>query len=202
MELSALMEAVRAGDESAARQLHAQLEPELLGYIRRRVGIGLRSRLDPEDVFQETFSEILLALRNTDGPIRHPDRFAKTVARRILYRVAQRRSLGFQSLDPAPATGETSRGGVQPAAASTDPPVRMIREERNLLSREALSCLTPQQARIVRLRLEGEPKPKFTEIGDTVGMSAEAAERAYLRAIAKMRQYLRHHPNSPTEWRR
>lgn len=202
MELSALMEAVRAGDESAARQLHAELEPELLGYIRRRVSTGLRSRLDPEDVFQETFSEILLALRNTDRPIRHPDRFAKTVARHILYRAAQRKSLAFQSLDPAASPGETSKGGVQPVATTTDPPGRMMRKERTVLFQEALSSLTPQQARIVRLRLETEPRPKFTEIGDTVGMSAQAAERAYLRAVAKIRQYLRHHRSSPTEWKR
>jgi DNA-directed RNA polymerase specialized sigma24 family protein len=57
---------------------------------------------------------------------------------------------------------------------------------------EALATLKPEQALILRLRLEGGgQKRKFKEIGELVGISEEAAERAYLRAKEKVKDYVK-----------
>jgi RNA polymerase sigma factor (sigma-70 family) len=202
MDLDRLLEDIRSGDLDAATELHNWLSPQLKEYVQRRIGRRLQSRVDAEDVVQETMANILAIIRKGNCAIRHVDRLAKTLAKQAIYRVSQRKSIHFRPLASGAQTETRSR--IEPAAKGPGPRTELIRGERNRLIQDALASLKPEQALIVRLRLaQGERKRKFKEIGEIVGMSPAATEKAYLRAKAKIKNYLqgrRGTPDSRDDW--
>jgi RNA polymerase sigma factor (sigma-70 family) len=60
-----LVEAVRAGDDSAFEELYRRYQPRITGFVRRKVGDSARA----EDVAQDVFFSALRRLRATDAEI-------------------------------------------------------------------------------------------------------------------------------------
>ena len=190
MDFKLLCERIRNGNQDAAAELHAKVAPKLLAYVKQRLGLKLQSRVDPEDIVQETMVDVLAFIRKGEADIRHVEHLSRTIARHAMYRLSMRRSVSFNRLDPGEGEEGTKRT-LEPASAGPGPGTIFLRGERERLLDAAIASLKPEQAEIVRLRLGGGEKRTFKEIGAIAGISPEAAERAYLRAKEKLLRYLK-----------
>lgn len=193
IDQQSLIKGIRSGRAEAAEELHRWLSSRLMPYIRRKVGTKLGVRLDAEDVFNDTFTEILKIVQKGDRPIRYLDRLSLVISRSVIASQARRRSINFKRLDSSDSR-KTTTYTQEPEARTSGAHTKFVRVEKKQLIAEALSQLRPVPAAIVRLRFS-EPKGKnqFKEIAKTVGMTPEATEKAYLRAIQKMKEYLQRH---------
>ncbi len=188
---SALIESIRRGERHAAVVLNQRLKRKLSGYVRGKIGARLGARLDADDILQETYSEVVQYIRKGSG-VRDLDALCRAIARNLIARQARKKSLLFQRLP----SHSSSRGGAEVRgrkAAAQGPHVDLLRRERADVIESALQSLSPQQARIIRLRFfshGGDRRMTFREIGTILGMRPEAAEKAYQRAKKKLQEYL------------
>ena len=198
-EQKTLIEGIRDGQRDSETRFYDYLQAKLLPYIRNKIGSHLTSRFDPEDVFHETLTEIISIIRKGDREIKFLDRLSIVVARNVIAGWARRKSVQFRRF----GSQASSEGGstIEPPAMQTGPFTKAVRGEKNQLIETALSELKPEQALIVSLRLlqpAGE-KLKFREIGEIVGMTPEASEKAYLRAKDKMRDHFKRTLGAPAD---
>ena len=100
---------IRVGQLDALVMYLESNKRALLAHIERKIGVDLRKRIDPDDIFQETFRIALEKIRK--GQIREPDRlsgFIAALARNLVVghfrRVAARRSLLQACFSPSQAS--------------------------------------------------------------------------------------------------
>ena len=185
MEDRSLAEVVRAaahGDRAAADELVRRFSGPVREAIHRRVGAGLRGRVDTEDLLQSTLH---VAVRDLPGVEFQGERaflsWLLTVADRRIrmaarYHRAERRDVrAEQPLPTSPGTPE----------AQTTPSEGAARSEEHERLRAAVALLDEPDRTVVALRaFEGLA---FPEIARRTGLPDEhAARHRYLVALRDM----------------
>jgi len=175
-----LVQRIQAGDRSAWEDLYARYHDPLLFAIRCRIGAGLRSRLQSEDVLH---SVVLDALRDL-GRFEHrgPGSLSHYLHVCVLnklrnkaeYHAALKRS-GDVPLTDSLCERLATRGSEEPAYVDDE---RFGRLER------ALPGLPEEMREVVLLRsIEGLSN---REAAEALGRSEDAASKLYNRALARL----------------
>ncbi len=187
---------IRAARDGSAEALGRILEwfrPYLLRIANEELDSGLRPKVGPSDLVQQTFIEAQRGFAGFRGA-GEPQLMAwlrgillHNVAdtRAAFHEAAKRQIKQEQFLDAAHA-GPLRE---QLTAAVPAPLDRVIAEEEIQGLRQALDRL-PQDYRCV-LRLHHEQGQSFVEIGAVLGRSADAVRKLWFRAVEALRKELR-----------
>jgi RNA polymerase sigma factor (sigma-70 family) len=187
----ALLGRWHAGDPAALPALVEFHLPWLRDYLQHRVGPFLRQREDPEDFLQTAVLEFL-----RDGPrfqVRDGAQLRGLLARvventlrdRVDWYRAKRRDLGRQA--PLPSESVLP---LDPALATSATPSRdAARGELREWVRLGLELLESEDRHLVVAR-EFDNR-SFVEIGEEIGMTANAVRMRWVRAVGRLAEIMR-----------
>jgi RNA polymerase sigma factor (sigma-70 family) len=148
---------LREGDEAAARRLFAEFAPRLINLARVRLDRRLRSKVDPDDVALSVMRTVCLRLQQGEFCLEGWDSLWGLMVRVTLRKCARwAEYFGAQQRDVGREQGLPGAGGGERAwepAAGGEGPEEALHLEETLA--EALRGLTPDQEKILKLRLEG-----------------------------------------------
>ncbi|MBL8859544.1 MAG: sigma-70 family RNA polymerase sigma factor [Planctomycetes bacterium] len=193
---SHLLDRSRTGDESAVEELFQTHQSRLLRLVDLRLDARLRSRIDPLDVVQEAWVEIVkrLPTRALDDPL--PLRVWLRLMTLQSLAQAQRRNLGTEMRD---AQREVAFGMSRPSVTSaglaevfmtsaTSPSQSAQREEVRASVARALEELGEVDREIVLLRhFEGLSNE---DAAAELAIDPAAASKRFLRALVRLRPAL------------
>src|SRR5947207_440932 len=89
-----LHDRLQAGDAAALNDYLTTFRPQLLAFIERRLGEGLRRRVEPEDIFQDMARTAWEYLPKTDLSDRDPFGWLCQIAEQRLIDAARKASAG------------------------------------------------------------------------------------------------------------
>ena len=190
-----LIERLLRGDAEALAELLVLKRGPLLAFIEHRLGAALRTKVEPDDIFQEVGAEAVRSL--ADAPLAGRDPFhwlCQIAERRIID--AHRRFFGSQKRNAAreraldaPPAGEERGGLVDLLVASmTSASQAFSRNQRELRLLAAMESLTAEQQTALRLRYAENQSSK--EIGAQLGKSDGAVRVLLTRSLQKLRELL------------
>lgn len=174
--IESLVRRAQRGDREAFDELGQRSREALLRWIQSQMSPHLRSRVEPEDILQETLvwayrSIERLEWRGEDALRRWLFSIAKHV---VLKQAARRDGTRERFLE------------CDPPAPEPSPSRAMRRNERFERLGAALQSLSPNHRRVVELaRLRGMP---IQEIARLMGRSPEAISQLLSRALKKLRE--------------
>jgi RNA polymerase sigma-70 factor (ECF subfamily) len=180
-ELRSFFARIRAGDESAARELLARYEAQVRLVVRRQLPRLLRSRFDSLDFLQSVWASFFRRLRA--GPEEFEDprylvTFLARVARNKVIDQYRRAASHKHDMYREESLSNFESRPREPAAEQDT--ASEVAEAREALDR--LRELLPAERRgILRLKLEGHSS---REIGERLGLS----ERTVRRALEDLRR--------------
>jgi RNA polymerase sigma-70 factor (ECF subfamily) len=192
-----LVKRIHSGDAAALADFLENHRPQLMAYIERQLGSGLRRKVEPEDVFQETSAEAVRSLPQIELGDRDPFSWLCQVAERRIIDLhrrffgAQKRDAGREVPLGTPGGGsETTPGGLinMLVASMTTPSQAFSRNAREGKLAEALEKLPDDQRAALRMRyVENMPSKQIAEkLGKT-----DAAVRVMLtRSLKKLHELL------------
>jgi RNA polymerase sigma-70 factor (ECF subfamily) len=170
-----LVERARAGDRAATEELVRNSRSQLLDSIRRRVGSGLRGKLDPEDVVQETSVRAPRSLEGFEWQGRGSFlRWLQDIAENFILDAARRQRVRkeLQLDQDFPASGASPSKNAQ-------------RGERAERLERSLEGLSPDHRKVIVLsRFE---RLKIKEIARRMGRSESAVKNLLLRAMKALK---------------
>jgi RNA polymerase sigma-70 factor (ECF subfamily) len=177
-DISALLERAQAGSREAFDGLITALGPALKRHVRTRIGEHLRSRVEVEDVLQETYTRAWKSVGGVHwtGESALFSWFKRLAERVILNLVSRHRRdevifVEDEACGPAP--------GPSPSTACR-------RDERFSRLEEAISSLSPEYREVVRLvRIDGL---KVKEAAARMNRSPNAVMHLLLRALKKLKE--------------
>jgi RNA polymerase sigma-70 factor (ECF subfamily) len=189
-----LLTQARAGDGAALGRLLELYRNYLRLQARALIGAGLRVRLDPSDLVQETFLEAHRDFARFAGQTE-----GEVVAwlRRILVhnladQVKRHRARGrdYRRQESLEAKLERSSLDVQEALAVglSTPSVRARRREQAVVLADALAELPEDYREVIVLR--HVERLKFDEIAARMGRSSGAVRMLWTRALEKLHRLL------------
>lgn len=201
-ELSRSIELVRqfhAGDPAACNELLARYRPRLLRIVRVKLGPGLRSLLDEEDVVQEALlvAATKLAsfeLRSHAGILHWLARIAENVIRQKReHHGAEKRAQG-RAVPLQPGTGTA---GLALAASGLSPSRQASRAELEALVDATVEELEPPEYRAVILQRDYYQE-EWEEVRRALDRpTVAAAQELYRRAHQRLKERLRKHFDRP-----
>jgi RNA polymerase sigma-70 factor (ECF subfamily) len=184
----------RAGDETALAALLELYRNYLRLVARSMIGAGLRVKLEPSDLVQETF---LKAHREFAGFAGRGERELVAWLRRILVRTLadqvkhhRRKGRDHRQEESLDLLLERSDQTLQQALASRSgsPSERASRREQAVLLADAVSQLPPDYREVFILRtLEHVP---FDDIAVRMGRSVGAVRMLWARALERLNRTL------------
>jgi RNA polymerase sigma-70 factor (ECF subfamily) len=203
-ETVGLIERARAGDLQALNALFSRHCDRLRRMVDLRLDHRLQARLDPSDVIQDAYVDVVERL---DEYLRDPKLpfflwLRLVVGERLLK--LHRHHLGTKMRDAGREVALYS--GALPQASSaalaahllgkhTSPTQAAVRAERVLRLQEALNTLEPLDREILALRhfeeLTSAEAARVLEIGE------EAAAKRYVRALRRLKKILASLPGGP-----
>jgi RNA polymerase sigma-70 factor (ECF subfamily) len=186
---SELVVAARAGDASALRALFERHEPLLRGFLDRRLPPGLRRKVAPEDIQQETW--LVVSARLDEFEDRGEGAFRAWLLKiaELKLRESVRAFLGTRKRADVK---EVSRGGRPDTAAfmgqSPTPSEVAVGRELEDAAARALRELPEDYRRVLQLvQVEGLTLKAAAERMDR---SHEATKKLYGRALSRFAQLL------------
>ena len=192
-----LLRRAGAGDPDALAELFARHRDRLRRMVRLRLDRRLQGRVDPSDVLQEAYLEVLRrAAEYAADPRLPPFLWLRLVAGQRLSAL-HRRHLGAQMRD---AGREVAlHRGPLPQATSvslaelllgrlTSPTQAAQRAEVRLLLQEALNGMDPIDREVLALRHFEELSN--AEAAQVLGLTKTAASNRYIRALERLREIL------------
>lgn len=201
-ELSRSIELVRqfhAGDPAACNELLARYRPRLLRIVRVKLGPGLRSLLDEEDVVQEALlvAATKLAsfeLRSHAGILNWLARIAENVIRQKReHHGAEKRAAG-RAVPLQPGTGTAD---LALAASGLSPSRQASRAELEALVDATVEELEPPEYRAVILQRDYYQE-EWEEVRRALDRpTVAAAQELYRRAHQRLKERLRKHLDRP-----
>lgn len=192
-DLPSLESRVRQRDIAALADYGQRQSHALRAYIERRLGAGLRRKVEPDDILQETLAEAVRALPNTQLGDRDPFGWLCQLAeQRIIdahrrFFEAQKRDAGREvSFDPPRGGSDTSEAGFLPllAASLTTPSQAFSRNVREQRIHEALAELPEDQREALRMRYVEDLPSK--EIAARLGRTDAATRVLLTRALKRL----------------
>ena len=194
-ELEQLVQRLRASDVAALGPYLDARRHHLIAYIDRRLGAALRTKVEPEDIFQEVSSSAVRALPDYDMGTRDPFGWLCDLAdRRIVdahrrFFAAEKRSAEREVSGDQPAS-ETRAGGLIDllVASMTTPSKLFSRNARLMRMFQALDQLPDDAREALRLRyLQGLPSK---EIAAKIGRTDGATRVLLTRSLDKLQQIM------------
>lgn len=151
-----LLEACRAGSESAARELFERYVERLMELARKRIGSRVASRIDPEDVVQSVFRTFFCRLKDGRFQFGADDDLFKLLVRITVNKTL--RQIAFHRAAKRNPALETGQGDdaremllqVMDKDPSAETVVAFFEQFEHLLGQ-----LMPQDRRILELRFQG-----------------------------------------------
>ena len=181
-----LLQAAQAGDRVAFDHLFARVTPRLRWYVGIRLGLGLRARIEPEDVLQETFAAAWTGLASFEdrGPgsfLRWMFTLAENQIRGLaVHHRAQRRDAG--------RTRPADTALAMAADPHTGPCTRAARVERRLQVARAMAQLEDNEREVLLARLvEGRT---VAETAQRLGRSESSTRRLLASSSARLGRIL------------
>jgi RNA polymerase sigma-70 factor (ECF subfamily) len=190
-----LVRRIREGDVEALSQFIESRRPQLLVFIERKLGAGLRRKIEPEDVFQEMATYAVRALPNAQWSGESPFGWLCQIAeQRIVdahrrFFAAQKRNAG-REIPLGEPSGRTSRAALVDLliVSMTTPTRAMARDQRHQKLREVLATLPPEGQEAIRLRYVENLASK--EIAERLGKSDGAVRVLLTRSLRKLQELL------------
>jgi RNA polymerase sigma-70 factor (ECF subfamily) len=190
-----LVHRVRQGNTEALAEFIEQRRPQLLAFIERNVGNAVRSKLEPQDVLQETAIAALRSLPQADLAERDPFNWLCLIAeQRIIdahrkFFGAQKRAGDREQPLHAPAGGNGPAELIDLLVASiTSPSQAFSRDQRHFRLQQALAMLPADSREALRLRY-GDGLPT-KEIALKLGKTDGAVRIMLTRSLQRLHQLL------------
>jgi RNA polymerase sigma-70 factor (ECF subfamily) len=195
---AALLVQARAGDAAALGRLLDMYRNFLRLQARALIGAGLRVRLDPSDLVQETFLDAHRDFADfagqTEGEI--VAWLRKILVRNLADQLKRHRAGGrdYRRQESLEAKLDRSSRDIQEAleAGLSTPSGRAAQREQSVVLADALAALPPDYREVLVLRhLE---RLKFDEIAERMGRSSGAVRMLWTRALEKLHGLLEESP--------
>lgn len=184
---------------SGPEELSAFIEShrrQLLAYVDRNIGPALRSRLEPEDIFQEVTVAALGALNQFNVEGRDSFRLLCQLAeQRIIdahrhHVAAQKRSANREVSIDASAGSSDGFGFIDLLVASiTSASQAFSKDQKEFRLQQAIAELSEEQRDLLRMRFAEGLATK--EIADRVGKSDGAIRVMLTRTVAHLQEILK-----------
>src|SRR6187431_622186 len=148
-------------DPQALAEFLNEHRPQLMAFIERQLGAGLRRKIEPDDVFQEASAEAVRALPTAEIGDRDPFSWLCQIAERRIIDLhrrhfgAKKRDAGREVPLGSPGSGtETQPAGLinMLVASITTPSQAFSRNARDASLHEALEKLPEDQRAALRMR--------------------------------------------------
>jgi RNA polymerase sigma-70 factor (subfamily 1) len=186
-----LIASARSGDREAMGQLLAEFRNYLLLVANERLQENMQAKIGPSDIVQQSMMVAWEKLHQFRGEsesefrnwlrkivindIRDTNRYFQQAKRRHVHRES--------SLD------DSRRGRPEPSDPLLTPGTdALLREQAEMLN-EAMSHLSPQHRQILKYRNWDELG--FSEIGEMMNCSPDAARKLWYRAVLKLQDLFR-----------
>jgi len=191
----ALEDRIRNHDSAALGEYLGVRRPQLLAFIERNLGDGLRRKIEADDILQEVSVDCVRSLPEVDLSDRDPFSWLCQVAERRIID-AHRRFFGAQKRDAArevplhaPA-GDSKQGGIIDliVASITSPSQAFSRDQREFRLRHAIEQLPEESRRAIELRY-GQGLPT-KEVAHHLGKTDGAVRVLLTRTVKKLQQLL------------
>src|SRR5262245_25651686 len=184
-------------DAEALAEFLASHRPQLMAFIERQLGAGLRRKVEPDDVFQETSAEAVRALPTAEIGDRDPFSWLCQIAERRIIDL-HRHFFGAQKRDAGREVPLGSGGGSdsgRPAglinllvASLTTPSQAFSRNAREARLLDALGKLPHEQQSALRMRyIENLPSK---QIAERLGKSDAAVRVMLTRSLKRLNELL------------
>jgi RNA polymerase sigma-70 factor (ECF subfamily) len=187
-------------DTQALADFIAAHRPQLMAFIERQLGAGLRRKVESDDVFQEASAEAVRALPTAEIGDRDPFSWLCQIAERRIIDL-HRHFFGAQKRDAGREVplGSDRGSDAQPAglinllvASLTTPSQAFSRNAREARLLEALSKLPQDQQSALRMRyIENLPSK---QIADRLGKSDAAVRVMLTRSLKRLHELLGESP--------
>jgi RNA polymerase sigma-70 factor (ECF subfamily) len=188
-----LVRRAREGDRVALGELLTRYQDRLRRIIQIRLGPRLRGQIESMDIVQNAFVVAIrrledIELRDRASVLKWLTRVATHQLNDAVDRFGAQKRTGVTNLG-TDRTSSEDRRRFEPSAADTPPDQAAARNEFRALLDEAVAALPERGREAVLLRdyHDGEWEFVAREIG---APSIEAAQRAYHRAWARLRETL------------
>jgi RNA polymerase sigma-70 factor (ECF subfamily) len=196
-----LVERAAAGDEQALAELFERHRYRLRRMVRLRLDRRLQRRVDPSDVLQEAFLDLLAELPSYAQKRAIPlFLWMRLVTGQRLMQV-HRRHLGTEMRDAARDIS-LYRGGLPQADSAslaaqllgrfTSAGAALVRAEIQLQLQQALESMDELDREVITLRNFEELDN--CEAAEVLGLSPDAARKRYIRALKRLQAVLRRYP--------
>lgn len=195
-DISSLVDRARDGDPHALTELFHVYQPRLVRMIELRLDSSLRRRLDPADIVQESWLEVVRRFPEWTAQTALPFQVWLRLMTAQSLAQAQRRHLGAHMRDALREVPmQESRASVSALnaadaflASATSPTQAARREELRARVLAALEELEEIDREIVALRhFEGLSND---EAAAELAISPDAASKRFLRALVRLRPAL------------
>ena len=181
----ALIRAAQGGDQDAFEQLVRSYDQTVL----RMAFNVLRSQEDARDIYQEAFLRVYRNLRNFRFDCSFSTWLYRIVANLCLDQIRRRRVRKEESASVETRSGEVDRFQfVVEERANVDPQRQFMSAQLSDRIQEVLQQLTPRERLVFEMRhYQGM---RLRAIGESLGVTEEAAKNCLFRATQKMRSAL------------
>lgn len=173
-DTKALLDRARSGDRAAFESLCQRLGDRLMSAISSQLGALLRSRIEPEDIRQETLLrafESINVFRGTDE--RSFFAWLSSIAEHLIWNASQKHSFKQSSLQ------------FDISASADSPSTNLRRQERLERLESSLSELKPDQRRAILLsKIDGLP---VKTIAERMRKSEDAIKQLLSRGLRQLR---------------
>ncbi len=191
----ALEKRVRAGDAHALAQFIDERRGALMAFIQRRLGPGLRRKVEPEDIFQEAATEAVRSFSSLELGDRDPFGWLCQLAERRIID-AHRRFFGAAKRDAGREVSIDKGSPDESRAQVIDMLIASMTTASEVFSRniryqkltDALASLPDDQREALRLRyVEGLPSK---QIAEQLGKSDGAIRVMLTRSLNRLQTIL------------
>lgn len=189
-----IVDQLRQGSVAALAQFIDHRRPQLIAFIRRRLGAGLKRRIDADDIFQETCAEAVRSLTPEWPGSMDPFGWLCQIAERKIvdahrhHFVAQKRAAGKERPLDGDSTGNAA-GLVNLLVRSlTTPSQAFSRNAREQRLQLALAELNEEQREAIRLKYVERLPSK--EIAERLNKSDASVRVMLTRTIKKLQSML------------
>ncbi len=195
LETQSLIVNAKLGEEKALNKLFAKYQGKILRIVRLRLPPNLRQklRLQSMDIVQEVFMHAFQHLKDFEP--QSQGHFLNWLSKKTEWFIKDRLDYVSRAKREAPGgeismdqeitpSTETSQMQIQIKDDGTTPSQFAVRQDREQLIDSLLEVLEPEERELIIHRdLE---ELTFTEIGEKLGKSEDAARKQYCRAFKKL----------------
>lgn len=189
--VSMLLHRAKSGCGDSRNQLIDQLQSYMILLAGRYSDEQLKRKLGVSDIVQQSMVNVVRGFDDFRGDSEGEFKaWLKAVLRNEIHRI--RRDYGREKRDVSREKPlDFSKNGIKGSLTSPEssPVSKVINHERLFRMREAIKQLSPDDAKVVRLRsLE---RLSFKEIAPQLNRSVDATTKLWYRAIIKLQQIMK-----------